>query len=154
MSSVGELFTLNNRRGSAASSYLYSLCCSLTVQVTPRTCRPFGTAINHLSHSPIADVPHAPVEENMVKRRVSQPEAFAVFAAALAIPFYLGIVHSPVPQLLLYSGAASAAMTTGEFVETPERRRGGARIFILDMAVWFALIASVGSVVYLIALIF
>ena len=86
--------------------------------------------------------------------RVSHPEAFAVFAAAFAIPFYLGFVHLPVPQFLLYSGAASAAMTTGEFIEEPKRRTGGARIFILDTALWFALIASIGGVAYLIALIF
>lgn len=90
----------------------------------------------------------------MSNRSVSQPEAVAVFTAALAIPFYLGIVHLPVPQLLLYSGAASAAMTTGEFIEAPERRKGGARIFFLDTAVWFALIASVGGLAYLIALFF
>ena len=90
----------------------------------------------------------------MTNRRVSQPEAVAVFTAALAIPFYLGIVHLPVQQLLLYSGAASAAMTTGEFIEAPERRSGGARIFMLDTVVWFGLIASVGGAAYLIALVF
>lgn len=90
----------------------------------------------------------------MANRSVSQPEAVAVFAAALAIPFYLGIIHLPVSQLLLYSGAASAAMTTGEFIEAPERRKGGARIFILDSALWFAMIASIGGAAYLIALIF
>lgn len=90
----------------------------------------------------------------MANRPVTPPEALAAFAAVLAIPFYFGIVHLPVPQLLLYSGAASAAMTTGEFMETPERRKGGARIFLLDTALWFTLIASVGGAMYLIALIF
>ena len=90
----------------------------------------------------------------MANRSITSPEACAAFAAVLAIPFYLGIVHLAVPQLLLYSGAAGAAMTTGEFMESPERRRGGARIFLLDTALWFALIASLGGAAYLIALIF
>ncbi len=89
-----------------------------------------------------------------MRHQITPAETVTVFAAALVIPFYLGIIHMPVPQLLLYSGAASAAMTTGEFAETPSRRAGGTRVFVMDMLIWFGLIAAAGGVAYGIALIF
>lgn len=75
-------------------------------------------------------------------------------AATLAIPFYLGFVHTPAPQLALYGGVASAAMATGEFMECRELAQGGLLTFIADSAIWFLVIALLGSTAYLVALIF
>ncbi len=84
----------------------------------------------------------------------ASPELIAIFATVLAIPFYLGIVHWAVPQMLLYSGAASASMTTGGFMDEPQRLSGGVKLFLLDMALWLAIIVPVGGVAYLIAWLF
>lgn len=84
----------------------------------------------------------------------SKPELVTAVAAAIGIPFYLGFVHTPVPQLAIYSGIAGAAMATGEFVETPLMRRGGFRLFLADAAVWAGVIGFTGGAAYLLALIF
>ena len=84
----------------------------------------------------------------------SKAELVTAIAAAVGIPFYLGFVHAAVPQLVLYSGVASAAMATGEFAETPHLQRWGFRLFLTDAAAWFALIAVLGGVAYLFALLF
>ena len=84
----------------------------------------------------------------------SKPELVTAFAAAIGIPFYLGFVHTPVPQLALYSGIAGAAMATGEFVETPLMKRGGLRLFLADAAIWAGVICLIGGATYLLALIF
>ena len=84
----------------------------------------------------------------------SKPELVTAIAATMAIPFYLGFVHTPVPQLALYGGVASAAMATGEFVECKDLAQGGWRAFIADSAIWFGVIALLGGAAYLIALIF
>ena len=84
----------------------------------------------------------------------SKPELLTAIAATLAIPFYLGFVHTPAPQLMLYGGVASAAMATGEFVEHRELAQGGWKVFLADSAIWFAVIALLGGIAYLLALIF
>jgi hypothetical protein len=84
----------------------------------------------------------------------SKPELLTAVAATLGIPFYLGIIHTPAPQLVLYGGFASAAMATGEFVEYSDLARGGWRIFLADSLVWFGVIALLGGIAYLFALIF
>ena len=84
----------------------------------------------------------------------SRAELITDIAAAVGLPFYLGFVHAPVPQLALYSGVAGAAMATGEFVETPLLKRGGFRLFMADSAIWALVIGLIGGIVYLIALIF
>lgn len=94
------------------------------------------------------------MKEHSGPRLEASPELAAICTAVLAIPFYLGIVHWPIAQMLLYSGAASAAMTTGTFIEMPERRAGGSKLFFLDMALWLALIIPLGGAAYLIALVF
>ena len=83
----------------------------------------------------------------------SRAELVTAAAAALGLPFYLGFVHAPVPQLALYSGVAGAAMATGEFVESPMLTRGGLRLFLTDVAVWAAVIGLFGGAAYLLALI-
>lgn len=84
----------------------------------------------------------------------SKPELVTAIAAAIGIPFYLGFVHTPLPQLALYSGFAGAAMATGEFVETPLLKRGGLRLFMADAAIWAAVIGLIGGITYVFALIF
>ena len=84
----------------------------------------------------------------------SKPELVTAVAAAIGIPFYLGFVHTSVPQLALYSGVAGAAMATGEFVETPLMKRGGIRLFVADTIIWAMVIGLIGGLAYLFALIF
>jgi hypothetical protein len=84
----------------------------------------------------------------------SKAELIAATAAAIGLPFYLGFTHVPVPQLVLYSGVAGAAMASGEFAEQAHLQRGGFRLFIADAAVWAAVIAVLGGVTYLFALLF
>jgi hypothetical protein len=84
----------------------------------------------------------------------SKAELVTAFAAAIGIPFYLGIMHTPVPQLALYSGVAGAAMATGELVEDPRFRRQGLRLFVADVVVWATVVGFTGGLAYLIALIF
>lgn len=82
------------------------------------------------------------------------PALFAAVAAALGLPFYLGLVHVPITQLALYSGVASTAMATGQFVDTPVDQRGGLPVFLYEVALWFGLVAVGGGLSYLVALIF
>jgi hypothetical protein len=84
----------------------------------------------------------------------SKPELVTAVAAAIGIPFYLGFMHTPIPQLALYSGVAGAARATGEFVETPLMKRGGFRLFLADAGIWAASIGLVGGLAYVFALIF
>lgn len=81
-------------------------------------------------------------------------ELVAAATAAIAIPFYLGLIHLPAPQLVVYSGVAGAAMATGEYVESQPVQRGGWRLFMVNAAVWFVAIGLFGGCAYLVALIF
>jgi hypothetical protein len=84
----------------------------------------------------------------------SKAQLVTAIAAAIGIPFYLGFVHTPLPQLVLYTGVAGAAMATGDYVETPMLKNFGVRLFLTDAALWAAVIATIGAVAYLVALIF
>lgn len=84
----------------------------------------------------------------------SKPELVTAIAAAIAIPFYRAFVHTPVPQLALYTGVAGAAMASGEFVETPLMQRGGVRLFLADAMIWAGVIVLIGGLAYGCALIF
>lgn len=84
----------------------------------------------------------------------TKAELLTAATAAVAIPFYLGLIHLPAPQLVVYSGVAGTAMATGEFVESTHLQRGGWRLFIADAAAWSAVIAFLGGLTYLLALIF
>lgn len=78
----------------------------------------------------------------------------AAFAVLLAFPFYLGFVHVTLPQLLLYSAGASAAMATGEYADTPKPFRGGPRVLFSEALLWLLVILAVGGCTYLVALLF
>ena len=82
------------------------------------------------------------------------PALLTAVAAAVGFPFYLGLIHLPVAQLLVYSGVASTAMATGQYVDTSRHERGGARLFLSELGLWFALILLSGGLAYLAALIF
>jgi hypothetical protein len=84
----------------------------------------------------------------------TKAELVTAVAAAVALPFYLGLIHLPPPQLFLYSGVAGAAMATGEYAESPRLQRGGWRLFIANTAVWSVAIGFFGGAAYLMALIF
>ena len=84
----------------------------------------------------------------------SRAELVTAIAASIGIPFYLGFVHTAVPQLVLYSGVAGAAMATGEFAEARDLQGWGLRLFLMDAAVWVAVIALLGGATYLVALLF
>jgi len=90
----------------------------------------------------------------MILWQGSKAELITATAAAIAFPFYLGFVHAPVPQLMIYSGVAGAAMASGEFAEQENLKRGGFRLFMADAAVWAAVIALLGGLAYLLALLF
>jgi hypothetical protein len=96
----------------------------------------------------------ATIMSNMTLWQGSKAEMVTAIAATVGIPFYLGIIHTPIPQLAFYGGFASAAMATGEFVEHSDLARGGWRVFLADSAVWFGVIALLGGAAYLFALIF
>lgn len=72
----------------------------------------------------------------------------------LGIPFYLGLVHMPIAQMFVYSGVASTAMAAGQFVDTPKDERGGPRLFLSELGLWFVLIFLFGCLAYLVAFIF
>jgi hypothetical protein len=84
----------------------------------------------------------------------SRVQLVTAIAAAIGIPFYLGFVHAAIPQLVLYSGVAGTAMATGEFAEQSRFQRGGFRLFLTDAVLWFAVIALLGGVTYVFALLF
>lgn len=84
----------------------------------------------------------------------SKAELATAVTAVIGIPFYLGFVHTAVPQLFLYSGVAGAAMATGEFAEAAHLQRGGLRLFVTDAAVWATVVAILGGMTYLFALLF
>ena len=82
------------------------------------------------------------------------PALFTALAAVLGLPFYLGLIHLPVGHLVLYSGVASSAMATGQYIDTPSDIRGGVQSFLGELSLWFALIVLLGGFAYLVALIF
>ena len=84
----------------------------------------------------------------------SVPSLLVGAAAALAIPFYLGLVHWTVANFVVYSAGASAALTAGDFLDAAPATRGGSVQFLLDAAVWFALVIGIGLLAYSIALLF
>jgi hypothetical protein len=86
--------------------------------------------------------------------RASFAELLAAIAAAIVIPFYMGFIHLGLPQLLLYSGGAGAAMAAGEWIETPSEVRSGLPAFMYEWLLWAAIVGLVGGIVYLFALIF
>lgn len=86
--------------------------------------------------------------------RASLAELLTAIAAAVVIPFYMGFIHLGVPQLLLYSGGAGAAMAAGEWIETPAEIRSGLTAFLYECLVWAVVVGFIGGLVYLFALIF
>lgn len=82
------------------------------------------------------------------------PALIAAAAAVLGIPFYLGLIHMPLAQMFVYSGVASTAMATGQFVDTPKEERGSAQLFLGELGLWFAIVVLFGGLSYLVALIF
>jgi hypothetical protein len=82
------------------------------------------------------------------------PALVTAVAAAICFPFYLGLVHLPLAQFALYSGVASTAMATGQFVDTPTDQRGGLAVFLSEWGLWFTLVSVAGGLAYLAALIF
>lgn len=78
----------------------------------------------------------------------------AALAAVLGIPFYMGLVHVPLAQMFVYTGVASTAMATGQFVDTPKEERGDAHLFLGELGLWFAAIVLFGGISYLVALMF
>ena len=78
----------------------------------------------------------------------------AAITAAVGIPFYLGLVHTPIVQLALYSGVAGTAMAAGDFAENPGVQRAGLRLFFADVMVWATVVGLLGSLAYVLALIF
>jgi hypothetical protein len=84
----------------------------------------------------------------------SKVELVTATAAAVGLPFYLGFVHVAVPQLMLYSGVAGAAMATGEFAEQAHLQQCGFRLFLANAAIWATVIALLGGAAYLFALLF
>lgn len=81
-------------------------------------------------------------------------ELLTAIAAAILIPFYMGFIHLGVPQLLLYSGGAGAAMAAGEWIESPAETRAGMKAFLYECLVWAVVVGVIGTAVYLFALIF
>lgn len=82
------------------------------------------------------------------------PALLTALAAVFGFPFYLGLIHLPVSQLFLYSGVASSAMATGQYMDAPTDSRGGMQAFLGEWSLWFGLIILLGGFAYLIALIF
>lgn len=82
------------------------------------------------------------------------PALVAALAAVLGIPFYMGLIHVPLAQMFVYTGVASTAMATGQFIDTPKEARGDAHLFLGELGLWFAAIVLFGGMAYLIALIF
>ena len=85
--------------------------------------------------------------------RGSKAGCVAAITATFALPFYLGFTHAPVPQLLIYTGAAGTALAAGEYVESREPFPT-VRMFVADVVGWCILILMFGGLAYLLALAF
>ena len=85
--------------------------------------------------------------------RGSEAGCVAAITVIIAIPFYLGLTHVPVPQLLIYTGAAGTALAAGEYAESRESFTT-VRMFVADIVGWCILIFMFGGLAYLTALIF
>lgn len=90
----------------------------------------------------------------MNKWRASKPAVLVAFAAVLAMPFYVGFVHWSAKEFALYALVASVAMATGEYLETPVKKRGGGRLFVQEVMLWLIAVLVAGGVAYLIAWVF
>jgi len=80
--------------------------------------------------------------------------AFVAPAALIAGPFYLGLIHAPVRSIQFYPMAAGMVLACGTLLDIKgvegDRRWIGADSF----ATWTLLTTLVGSIAYLVALIF
>ncbi len=83
----------------------------------------------------------------------SKAQLVTATAAAIGLPFYLGLVHTPVSQALYISGVAGAAMATGEYAMSPIKG-DGLKLFLAEVAIWALAVGLIGAIAYLIALIF
>ncbi len=90
----------------------------------------------------------------MKRWRASKPAVLAAFATVLVVPFYVGVVHWNARQFFLYAIVASAAMATGEHLETPPLPGGRRALFLQGAFLWFAAIIIAGGIAYLIAWLF
>ena len=93
-----------------------------------------------------------PIRQPFAEKRY--PALLTAILAAIGFPFYLGLIHLPVAQLALYSGVASTAMATGQYVDSPAELRGGMKVYFSELGLWLALIAVTGGLAYTVALIF
>ena len=75
-------------------------------------------------------------------------------AAALVIPFYLGVVHWLPQQFLLYCGTAGAALAVGLHFDESPLFRGSLRQLAGDALQRSIEVAMLGGAAYLVAWIF
>ena len=81
----------------------------------------------------------------------SVAELLTMTAALVALPFYLGFVHTSAPLFALYAGVAGTAMAAGEFFEHSDVQHGGIRLLAAVAAVWATIVGIFGSFAYFVA---
>lgn len=81
--------------------------------------------------------------------------AFVAFAGMVGIPFYFGVIHLPIVQLLVYSPFAGAAMTAGTHLDSLQGELGKSIGAIMaGVGFWTILTLMIGATSYLVALVF
>ena len=80
-------------------------------------------------------------------------ETAGALTVAILIPFYMGVIHLTVLQLLFYGGVAGSFLAGGEHLRysgfvTPRMKE-----FFGDLFLWAQMVLGIGTVSYLIAVI-
>ncbi|WP_114952081.1 hypothetical protein [Sphingosinicella terrae] len=80
-------------------------------------------------------------------------EATGAVAVAVLIPFYMGVQHLTLVQLLTYGGVAGLLLAAGEHLRFTGLVPPSAREFVADLLLWAQAVLGLGTASYLIAVI-
>lgn len=80
-------------------------------------------------------------------------EAAGALAVAVLIPFYMGILHLTLVQLLGYGGVAGLLLAAGEHLRFTGAVAPRLREFLADLLLWAQMVLGLGTMSYLAAVI-
>ena len=79
-------------------------------------------------------------------------EGVGLIVAIVMLPFYIGVLHLTLVELLLYAGVAGAGLTAGDRLQFPRVRAFAPADLVVDFALWAQAVLGLGLVAYLLAL--
>ena len=80
-------------------------------------------------------------------------EAVGLLVVILLLPFYIGVLHLTLVELLAYIVVAGVALTAADHLQFAPSRPLGAAELVMDFTLWAQAVLGLGLVAYLLALI-